>query len=76
MARLILALQRALALYAVRSLETELHGQTMALHHVNDIATYRAISIASEHTRRALLKARQRYIDRLDPGHCPTWETA
>jgi len=69
-------LRRTLALYAVRCLEIELHDQTTALQHVGDAATQRAISSAREATQRALLAARQRYIARLAPGHCPTWRTA
>lgn len=76
MSRLLRLLQRALAGYAMRCLEIELHDQTVALQSVSCVTTYRRICTAREHTQRALLEARRHYISLLDPGHCPTWRTA
>lgn len=76
MSRFLNLLQRALALYAIRCHEIELHDQTEALHYIADVATFRAICTAREQTQRELLKARRHYISLLKPGHCPTWRTA
>ena len=75
MRRLLILARRAWALFAMRSLEIELHDRTNALRHV-PADRLQALCRSRRRIQRDLLAARQRYIATLDPGDCPTWRTA
>ena len=75
MRRLISTLRLALARVRIRCLEIELHDRTQALRYVTS-DQLADLCKSRRQTQRELLAARQKYIDLLEPGDCPTWRVA
>lgn len=76
MIRLLGVVRRTRALFAVRCLEIELHGQNEVLAACRDEKTCVAVRVARRMTRHELARARADYHALLQPGERRTWELA
>jgi hypothetical protein len=76
MIRIVGVVKRTRALFAVRCLEIELHGQNEVLATCCDEKTCIAVRVARRMTRQSLARARADYHALLQPGDRRTWELA
>ena len=74
--RLLGVVRRTRALFAVRCLEIELHGQNEVLAACHDEKTSVAVRVARRMTQHELARARADYHALLQPGERRTWELA
>lgn len=76
MIRLLEGVRRTRALFAVRCLEIELHGQNEVLATCQDEKTSISVRVARRMTQHDLARARADYHALLQPGDRRTWEVA
>lgn len=76
MRRLTIALRRMLFRHIVRSLETRLHDQSLAIAMTRDPLARRVMEASRDLTARELARARADYCALLPPGERLTFEVA